>query len=48
MLDILVLICGRFEISYYWWFVYDNDCLVLIFNVEFGDMFFWFNNEGVY
>jgi len=47
-LDTSAPIRGRLETGYYWWSVHDNDRPALTSNVEFGDMLFQLDNEGVY
>lgn len=47
-LDTSAPIHGRLETGYYWWSVHDNDRPALTSSVEFGDMLFRLNNEGVY
>ena len=47
-LDTSAPIRGRLETGYYWWSVHDNDRPALTSSVEFGDMLFRLNNEGVY
>lgn len=39
---------SRLETSYYWWSLHDNDRPALTSSIEFGDMLFQLNNEGVY
>ncbi len=39
---------GKLKTSYYWWSVHDSDRPALTSSVEFGDMLFRLNNEGVY
>lgn len=47
-LDTSAPINGRLETNYYWWAVHDNDRPALTSSIEFGDMLFQLNNEGVY
>jgi len=47
-LDTSAPIRGRLETNYYWWSVHDNDRPALTSSIEFGDMLFQLNNEGVY
>ncbi|NKX21282.1 hypothetical protein HGF60_06310 [Alteromonadaceae bacterium A_SAG2] len=47
-LDTSAPIRGRLETSYYWWSVHDNERPAITSSIEFGDMVFRLNNEGVY
>ena len=47
-LDTSAPIRGRLETSYYWWSVHDNERPAITSSIEFGDMLFQLNNEGVY
>tara|TARA_Y100000052_G_C2946303_1_gene84058 strand:+ start:190 stop:1038 length:849 start_codon:yes stop_codon:yes gene_type:complete len=47
-LDTSAPIRGRVETNWWWWSVHDNDRPALTSSVEFGDMLFRLNNEGVY